>query len=40
MRYDRAMSFVSFLDILSPFPLTDAKKYAALAAQRLEALDV
>ncbi len=38
MRHGRVASFVSFLDLLSPFPLDQAKHYAGLAAERLTGL--
>jgi hypothetical protein len=40
MRHGRAATFVSFLDIFSPFPVAQEKHYAKIAADRLTALDV
>lgn len=38
MRHDRAMTFLSFLNVFSPFPIDDTKRYARIAEQRLLAL--
>lgn len=39
MRHGRAATFVSFLDIFSPFPVGLEKRYAQIAAERLSALN-
>ena len=40
MRHGRAATFVSFLDVFSPFPVAQEKHYARIAADRLSALNV